>query len=357
MSNRIGLCVAALTSLLSCISFSAKAETYCVSTAAQLRAAIDDAGASASASEIRVRKGFYSLPAASATAVSLTYSAPSDLKISGGWDGSNGTCVATVADPATTVLSTDGVGRLLNIQMISGAGTNIELQFLGFRNGAAGSSGLGGCINVDSDAGTNGTLNIDNNAFRLCSTAGTGAALVLRARSLDVRMRNNVFADNVSQLGIIRLSGLGGSVLYFSNNTLVNNPQIDLDGGPGGMQIGAQPNDLVWFSNNVLWNNGSSNGYDLLVSNGTPMVLNNNLIGKMAPLPVGIPNNNMLSSDPGFVSASDFAPRADSPMRNSGVTPNGGVTLLDQGATNRVQGVRIDRGAYEFSELFANGFE
>jgi hypothetical protein len=348
---------AILATLLFGFSLTAQAEVYCVSNAAQLRAAFNDAASSSSASEIRVRKGFYSLPAVNALAVSLVYSAPSDLEVSGGWDGSNGSCAATGADPATTVLSAEGLGRLLYLQIFSGTATHIELKYLSFRDGAAGTTGTGGCIHAESDAGAEGTLTIDNNAFRLCSTASTGAALVVRARSIDVRVRNNLFTDNVSQLGIVRLSGLGASTLYFSNNTLVNNPQTDLDGGPGGMQIGGQANDLIWFTNNVLWKNGSGSGYDLLVSTGTPIVLNSNLIGAMAPLPAGVINNALLMLDPGFVSNSDFRPRADSPLRNSGVTANGGSTLLDHAATNRLQGARIDRGAFEFSEFFSNGFE
>jgi hypothetical protein len=335
---------------------SVHAEIYCVSAAAQLRTALSDAATSTSASEIRIRKGFYALPAASAQSASLNYSAVSDLKISGGWEGSGGACTVESAEQESTVLSAQGVGRLLNIYLLNGSQTNIELKSLSFRDGA-GVSGLAGCVNVESDASANGTVNIDNNSFRLCRTSALGAALVVEARAIDVRVRNNLFTDNVSQLGIVQLLGLGGSVLYFSNNTLVNNPQLDLDGGPGGIQISAQANDLVWFSNNVLWKNGSSNGYDLYVGSGTPIVLNNNLIGSTTSLPVGAVNNATLSIDPGFVGPADFRPSTNSPMRNSGTNPNGGQIGLDLAGDIRVQGARIDRGAFEYSELFFSGFE
>ena len=116
--------------------------------------------------------------------------------------------------------------------------------------------------------------------------------------------------------------------------------------------------DLIWFTNNVLWNNGTGTGYDLLVGNGTPMVLSNNLVGEMAPLPAGVVNNNLLLGvDPRFTNVVNFYPRADSPLRNSGVNPVGGIGVLDFAGENRVTGPQIDRGAYEFQELFANGFE
>lgn len=342
---------------LSSYSSIARAELYCVSTAAQLRSAFVNAAASASASEIRVRNGFYALPAADATSTSLRYSGASDLEVSGGWDGLNGSCTDRFGPQESTVLSADGVGRLLDIFIPFGASNTIILRNLGFRDGAAGNSGLAACVNIESDAGSQSMVMIDNNSFRLCSTAGIGAALRVLARSVDVRVRNNLFTDNVSQLGIVRLFGLGASNIYFSNNTLVNNPQIDLDGGPGGVQITSQANDFIWFTNNVLWKNGSSNGTDLFVSVGTVAALNNNLIGTMAPLPAGVINNATLSVDPGFVSASNFRPGAGSVLRNSGIGPVGGVTVLDLGSASRVQGARIDRGAYEFSELFASGFE
>jgi hypothetical protein len=47
----------------------------------------------------------------------------------------------------------------------------------------------------------------------------------------------------------------------------------------------------------------------------------------------------------------------DSPLRNSGVTPIGGIWVLDFAGEKRTQGGRIDRGAYEIGEVFANSFE
>lgn len=47
-----------------------------------------------------------------------------------------------------------------------------------------------------------------------------------------------------------------------------------------------------------------------------------------------------------------------SPLRNNGlVNPPGGAPTQDFAGIPRSAGGRIDRGAYEFDELFINGFE
>lgn len=350
--------IAALTISLLCLTpVTASAEVYCVSTPSQLRNALADAAASPEASDIRVRSGFYSLPAANATSVSLQYTGQSDLDLSGGWI--NAECTGRIFNPEETVLSASGTGRLLSIYLFSGSQTTINLLNLSFRQGDIG-AGVNGaaCVDIESDVAADGIVRVDRSSFRLCSKGGgSGAALRVVARSMDVYVRNNVFADNASVSGIVQFLGLGSSAFYVSNNTVANNPQIGVGGGPGGVQISAQPSDLVWFSNNVLWNNGTGNGYDLLVNSGTPIVLNSNLVGEMAPLPGGSVNNGTLAQDPRFTGAADFRPRADSPLRNGGVNPTGGALAVDILGQSRVQGGRIDRGAHEFPEFFSNGFE
>jgi hypothetical protein len=344
--------------LLSVASLPAQAEVYCVSTTAQMRTSIINAAVSPEASEIRIRKGFYSLPAADEQSVSLQYSSASDLTMTGGWDGTAGQCTDQQSAPDTTVLSAAGTGRLLSIFLLSGAATRLELRNLSFWQGdiPAGINAAA-CVNIETDASSDATILVDRNAFRLCNRgSGSGSALSVTARSATVYVRNNLFADNASIAGTALLKGLGSSVMYVSNNTLANNPQLGAGGGPGGLQVTGLATDFYWFSNNVLWNNGSGTGYDLLVS-APAMVLNNNLIGAMAPLPAGVVNNNTLASDPRFVSTGDLRPRADSPLRNAGITPNGGALPIDFDGGSRILGGRIDRGAYEFEELFSNSFE
>jgi hypothetical protein len=323
---------------------------YCVATATDLEDAFSDAADSPEASEIRVKEGFYSLAAIGGSVVALQTASASSVKISGGWAGSD--CSSQVPDPEATILSGGGSKSVMRFFLVSQGETDVEISNLSFWQSPV-------CLEIESDASSNATVRIDRNAFRLCQiNPGNGSALRVTARSVDVYLRNNLFVDNASTTGIVRLGGLGGSVFHVSNNTLVNNPQFAPGGGPGGMQISALASDLFYLHNNVLWNNGSGNGYDLLVNAGTPIVLNSNLIGERAPLPAGaIEIDTLLGIDPGFASSVDFHPRSTSPLRNSGAPPPGGVLDIDFLGDTRSQGSDIDRGAFEFAEIFASGFE
>jgi len=349
-----------LLALLSALPIpAARAEVFCVSTAAQFRSALTDAAGSVSATEIRVREGFYSLPAANAQSISLQYSANSDLKISGGWTGASNTCTTQSGTADGTVLSASGVGRLFNVYLLSGAATQFEISTIGLWDGdnPSGGPAAAGCLTIETDGSSAATVRIDRNAFRLCSRAsGSGSALQVTGRSATIYVRGNVFADNSSTSGAILLKGLGATTFYTSNNTVANNPQTGAGGGPGGMQITGLESDFHWFHNNVLWRNGTGTGYDLLVS-APVIVLNYNLIGEYAPLPASAVENNTLSTDPGFTAITNFHPRNDSPLRDNGGTPPGGALSLDFDGYARVAGSKIDRGAYEFSIVFADGFE
>jgi hypothetical protein len=350
-------CFAALFAL----SSPTLAEVICVSTPGQLRTALSDAAASASATEIRIRKGFYALPAATPTGVSLQYAAISNLKISGGWDGNANFCTDYFPrGQEDTVLSADGMGRLMSIFLLAGAATEVELTTLSFRQGNIDTSvtGVAACLNIESDVGSNAIVRLDRNSFRLCNRAGgSGSALSVQARSADIYMRGNLLLDNANVSSAVLLQGLGSSTFYVSNNSIGNNPQLGIGGGPGGLQITGQASDFFWLTNNVLWNNGTGNGFDLLVASATPAVLNSNFIGKMPLLPTGVVNNGTLSGDPGFESSNNLRPRANSNLRDSGVNPVGGALNFDFDSNSRVFGVAIDRGAFEFTNLFDDGFE
>lgn len=349
----------AISSAFLTLSNFAVAEVICVSTAAEMRAAFTSAAASPEATEIRVRRGFYSLPAANAGAVSLTYSATSNLKISGGWDGNANLCTDHFPRAEDTVLSAGSVGRLMSIYIQSGSGTEIDIQKLSFRQAEAPSNvaNVAACLTIESDVTSGANIYVERNAFRLCNRPGTASALLVRARSAQVYVRNNLFLDNSSATGAIFLHGLGSSTFYFSNNSIANNPQYAPGGGPGGLQLSGQSSDFTWITNNVLWNNGTGTGYDLLASSG-PIVLSNNLIGEIGgTLPSGTVNNNTTSTDPGFLSSVDLRPRNNSPLRDSGISPPGGALAFDFDSNPRVHGPAIDRGAFEYTPLFENGFE
>jgi hypothetical protein len=338
--------------LLAAWPFAARAEVYCVGTPVQLKDAFSNAASSPEASEIRVKTGFYALTPTGGNVYVMQTASASDLKMSGGWTDANCTPGSQDLDPEGTVLSAGFSGGLLRFFLLSGAATQIEISNLSLRQSSI-------CLEIESGVGSDATVRIERNAFRLCQVnPGNGSALRVNARSADVYLRNNVFVDNSSTSGVVRLSGLGNSIFYVSNNTVANNPQPGGGGGPGGMQLSAMASDIFFLMNNVLWNNGTGNGYDLLATVNTPILLNGNLIGERAPLPAGAAElNALLGVDPRFVSSNDLRPRRDSPLRNSGVNPTGSALEIDFIGDSRVQGTRIDRGAHEYAEVFASGFE
>jgi hypothetical protein len=338
-----------LVALIGYCPLSASAEVLCVRNPTELVTAFSTAAQSTAATEIRIRTGFYTLPQR------LNYASPSDLTITGGWEGAANGCISRTPNSEITVLSTNSADTIMRVFLLNGANTEFTITGLAFRSGAS-NGALAACLDVESDVGSLAVVRIQRNVFRLCNNpTGSGSALNVLARSATVYVTNNMFTDNLSNTGIVSLRGLGSSTLYLLNNTLANNPQPSPGGGPGGLQVGGQPSDLILMTNNVMWNNGTGTGYDLLVNSGTPAIMQSNLVGKFAPIPPGVVNNNTLSVDPGFTNIVDFRPRVGAAIRNSGAVASEVLTMDLDGAA-RVQSNRIDRGAYEFPEIFSNGF-
>ena len=248
--------VAAL--VLCLLGINAQAEILCVATAAQLRAALQSAEDSATATEIRVRKGTYSLPAASALGKSLEYRGESDLMMTGGWE--NSTCTTQSKDGREdTVLSADGMGRLFYAYLKAGAATEFHIERLSFRGGydAVSISPSAACLGIDAEVGSDAIIRVDRNSFRLCRKDPTfhglgGSALAISARDADIYVRGNVMVDNVSAGATMDLSGVGSSTFFVSNNTVAHNTQLDFGLMPSGMLIRGVTTDLFWLNNKCV---------------------------------------------------------------------------------------------------------
>lgn len=344
--------------LLAAIGFAvanqAHAELYCVSTSTQLLNAIASANGGG-ASEIRVRSGVYSFtPSGSAAAINITDA--SDLEISGGWN--TGCTQVTATSPDATVLSAQGLGRLLDIRM-SGQHTNeIGLTYLSFRQAVSGPVD-GGCVNIVSLFGASGAVRLDLNSFRLCTGSTAGTALRAQVDSIQMRLRGNLFVDNASTGAGVAFTFAGpGSTVYISNNTLSRNVSGQAS-GVGGLRVDGSSSGFVWMTNNVLWGNQGGagvNATDLSILNATG-VATTNLVGSQLNASMSFSSINRIQADPLFTS-NDFRPQERSPLRNAGLNSvNGGILGVDLARDIRVQGGRIDIGAYEFGEVFANGFE
>ena len=104
--------------------------------------------------------------------------------------------------------------------------------------------------------------------------------------------------------------------------------------------------------------NGSAGASDLFVGLNAVVFMNSNIVGTFGGDLGDVVQQNTLTANPGFNSTNGVGLSASSIARNSGAAVVvGGNAALDFSGERRTQGSRIDRGAYEFSELFANGFE
>lgn len=336
----------------------AAADSFCVSTPAQLQSALAAANASPEASVINVVTGVYDFNAPAGGGPALQISGNSSLTISGGFAAG---CPANPQiNPELTLLRVANTGRLLDIQFQAASDNNVVLTRLGFRQGMASASNVAGCITAESDAGATGRLTLLYTAFRLCGSSSTTSALRVLGRGLDLELKNSVFADNASTGGVIALSMQTDSTYFLVNNTIAFNPRLGAAvTGPAGIQVG-QPGGgaFLWLINNIIHGNGSGTDTDVLFNGEVLGVANHNLIGRQNPFPAGMAVENNSAASPQLPSSTNLRPPAASPARNSGNNAAAsGVPARDLDNSLRPQGPRVDIGAYEFIELFASGFE
>ena len=340
----------------------ASAELYCVSTSTQLVNAVAAANASAGASEIRVVAGRYSITPPGG-GYALTIDGEGDLLLTGGWSGA--TCQTRGSlNPELTLLGTGGVGKLMEVVFPFERAATIEISGVGFRS-ALSNDTEPACLRILSERtfDTRNTLILDRNSFRLCNNTANAvgpSTLKVDARNLNAYIRNNVVADNGGSDDVVRLLARSSTTMFVSNNTIAFNPRA-----VGGLPrtalsiAGTDVSSFFWIVNNVGSNNGNSGSglSDFAESTGvTAGIVSHNLFRTIAVSP-SLTFINNLQSDPLLTSSVDLRVTAASPLRNSGVTPNGSALDRDSLGMQRVQGGRIDRGAFEFEELFNNGFE
>lgn len=349
----------ALLALFVCTQ--AHAALFCVSNATGLRNAISAvSGASgAGSNEIRIQGGIYdvSIGASGAYALSLTLNA-TPLTISGGW---NSGCTQRFLNGDATLVVGNSSVRVMSVIALANSNAELNIDGLTFGNGITSSSDMASCLRIETDINAGADINIDRTGFTNCrvSAGGSGPALDVISRSGTVRVRGSVVVNNASPLGAVTLRSLGGGSIYFNGNTVAHNDDAGAAGGPVGVQID-QPTTggNIWLSNNILWGNGSAGASDLFVGLNAVVFMNSNIVGTFGGDLGDVVQQNTLTANPGFNSTNGVGLSASSIARNSGAAVVvGGNAALDFSGERRTQGSRIDRGAYEFSELFANGFE
>jgi hypothetical protein len=335
----------------------AEAAQYCVGNVAELRSAISavSGATGAGSNEIRIQSGNYdvSTGASGAFALSLTLNT-TPLTISGGWTP---LCTQRTGIADATILSGNDSVRVMAITALPNSNAELTMDGLSFRDGRSTVGDAPSCLHIESDGAA---IDVDRTSYYDCRATGTaiGPALEVISRSGTIRVRSSVVTSSAGSSGAVTLRGLGGNI-NFTGNTIAFNDDAGTPGGPSGVQV-TKPvvGGAIWFSSNILWGNGGAGSSDLFVGPNAVTFMNGNVVGALAGDLDDVVQQNTLTGNPGFVSPTNLRLTAGSIARNSGnASPVGGNATFDIFGDPRVQGGRVDRGAYEFGELFANGFE
>lgn len=344
-------------------SFTTSAVTICVDDSQSFESALITAANNNQADHIQIARG--------TTLVTINgfiydgESEPFDLTISGGWyEGlEKGAifCNAQSKKYPESVINGNGLFRGLLIK--SHPSSNIELSYLSFINGAA-VAGSGGGLFVK-----NGNVLIENNVF-ISNTAPLGGAALFVANGSKYVIRNNLFAYNPSTVfaGAVSINSLDQTTgVYFTNNTVIFNSTASTSSTScAGLNLTNNGSAKAYIGNNILW----GNDFNDIVMGGTGYkYLINNDIGGLAGQ-IGDVETGNITQDPEFIdlTTNNFMPKAPSSLVNSGrhpLNPQEHPTFdnlwamgeFDLNGEPRVQGNRVDMGAYETSDvIFKNGF-
>lgn len=336
---------------LATATVAAEAATFCVANPAQFQQALTSAAANGQPDQIRIQAGVHS--ATSANPGGYTYAVAitdqQSMDISGGWTDA-GCTQRDESATATTLLPAPGA-RLIDIDALGGLPTvsigNLQMSFV--------ASPLTGCA-----VGAGGAMNLLLQRVKI-SDNDCGSVVAGQVDGGAFTVRNSVLANNRSVDAIVRLYGVGdlaASQSTFANNTLVGN---EVTTSNFLVNVRAEPGDIKTIENNVVWNNtmqpvnGVMRQFDTVEATGSQL-RHNRLQAMVGAFANGVGNT---AGDPGFASAVDYRPRTGSPLLDAGVAdPSGGTTTRDLSGLPRVQGARIDIGAFEAeAPLFAAGFE
>lgn len=354
---------------------SALAAVHCVTNAAELQAALNQAAASHGDDEIRLREGIYT------PQQTLVYNASTAgwLFIEGGWrpEGAN-PCAQRGQSASNTVLDGAGQRQVLTIQYGSATAPVIIPRFsvanLSLRNGIGAGFVRGGGLSMTSSATHHTELWVDN-VIVADNSGYFGGGANLSVRNGLIRVANSLFADNdapssaYGHLSITVVESVAANAVIVANSTFVNGACQGNTGGQRGCGLGAGLGggvrmDIVnsLFVDNAVSDVTSEGLSGVGFGNGNVHYSHSRIPASTGTLPPSV--LAALSGDPRFVDASgrDFRLRDDSPFINQGlgVVPIYGYRGYDLTGNLRVRFGSLDPGAYEnqtWDLVFADGFQ
>jgi hypothetical protein len=345
---------------------------HCVSTSAELQAALDTAMSNGMNDVVRLVQGSYGISGNGGVAFYYGSGEPYALVMLGGYAAG---CSARTLDPANTVL--DGEGTREVVTFIDGADYStggFTVEGVTVRNGQVSSYGViylesvygditvRQCVvennNSQDDTGgllawvSWGTVTVENNLIR-GNTAYSDAGMSVWNDYGGAIVRNNVIAGNTA-------FGYGGGLyvyvyegsVRFVNNTVTGNTGDATWGYAGGVYLELDSSAAVVDAyNNIVWGNAAATEGDVYVENfagGTVNVFNNDVGEADGDGPPPNEGGN-INADPLFVNsvAGDYHLAPGSPCIDAGDNAAPGLPAVDFEGDGRIYGLSVDIGADE----------
>lgn len=350
------LILSPISIMVACLAMPSRAMAteYCVGSSSQINDAIAQANAAPDGTDhdIRVQRGYYEFMLLTQYGLNVS---DQDFALSGGWD--NG-CSTQTIDPANTIIH--GFGEPTSIRFL---GQQRRLRIEGIRFEAFGDFVVlqGGCASTCAQARQ---LTLRYNHFRLGKTVA-----IVSSGMDEFRVTNNLIESlsgpRFSAEGTVFVSHQDSpfpSQVAFNTISVSGrspHPILTLQSHAAGSLF--SHNIVVPQSGGVLIRVEAAEG-------GQPWRFLHNLYASEVDglQPTADSSGNLINSQPGFVSDSDFHLRDDSPAVEAGQTLekaiDSGLLIplqdLDGPVRERLLGERFDIGAFEFTgELFSDSFE
>ena len=349
--------------------------TFCVTTSAELNAAMLTASVNSQDNHIKIETGTYVVESGFLRGT-YTYIATEsfDLEISGGWsEFFNEPCGQNLGgSPFLTILDGGELFRIMHVE--PGVNADVTISGLYFANGKAIEvieKGAG--LDLIIPDGATGDILIERNAFINNHAWAIGALRIEGGSKVDIK--NNLFLLNTSDSGFsvvnIAQNNDNGYGVYFINNTVILNS--------GGAYFNVRGPSQAMIVNNIFWDNVEA---DLgLIGNGYKYLKNNNIgiqsyIGNSSQTHADVRSGN-ISSETLFESGLfNFTPSVNSELVSHGIKTgpiipvpitfqyDWNIGTLDFSGNTRNQGSQVDIGAYESSHeswietpIFKDGFD
>jgi len=340
--------------LLCALSSTAHAKLFCVSNGLQLDQALVEAQTYDTDDEIRIGTGYINTfkPYGG---VRWRYEAirNDDLKVSGGWNAFGG-CTVQDPSPTATRIAAGTFGPAFQLQVNVGLYPTLTFSNFTLQDGAGLENNDVAGLSVRIAAGAAPIVKFERVVlYNHAAFNGNGGGLSAGVLGGQVSFLGCWIIDNAGRSSVgASLNAVSPGVIYFNNNTVRGNLS-NIPEGIAGVQVFG--NGSTWLANNVIVDNLRLGvAVDFRANDGSGL-LNNNHIGALVGT-VGFQSQTTTGN--ALLDAIADTPTANSPVRNTGYnSPPGGLPSANYSGNARIQGGKVDRGAFEFDELFGNGFE